>query len=98
MDKYGSACKSKIKAETGSLVKNLFAIIEINHLTSSKGLKSTASIKWSMIADNFILTEENIVITCRLLLRILFLNDEKDVKIEKDLKESVLAFFKVSDF
>lgn len=91
LNKYGAVCKSKIKFEPSVLVKKLYDIVEMNHLNSA----NESSTSWSMISDNFVLNEENILITCRLIIRLLLLGDEKDSKIDKELKENVLAFFKV---
>lgn len=74
-------------------MKKLFDIIEINNLNSA----NESSTSWSMVSDNFVLNEENILITCRLMIRLLMSNDEKEIKIDKDLRDNVLAFLKVAD-
>ena len=66
-------------------------MIKINNLIATES-SNAYTITWPMLADNFIVKEENILVICRLLLR-LVVND--DAKIEGDLKDRVLNFFKV---
>ncbi len=66
--------------------------MELNHLTAPVSSQSRIQ-SWSMIADNFIMSEENILIVCRVILRMAI---SEDSKCDKELKEIIFGIFKVN--
>ncbi len=84
--------KPKLKLDNSSqLLKGLVDIVELNHLRTSVSAKSRTK-TWSMISDNFVLSEENILVVCRLSLRMAL---GEDYKCDKELKELIFGVFKV---
>ncbi len=84
--------RPKLKFDNSSqLLKGLVDIVELNHLRTSVSAK-TRTKTWSMISDNFVLSEENILVVCRLSLRMAL---GEDYKCDKELKELILGVFKV---
>ena len=76
---------------SSKMIQKLFEMIKINNLIATES-SNAYTITWSMLADNFIVKEENILVICKLLLR-LIVND--DARLESDLKDRILNFFKV---
>ena len=99
LKRYFPCSNLKFKLDANEMVEKLYDIIELNNLIVPTGSLPTNAITWSMISDNLILNEENILISCCLMLRLILMN-ENDVKspIDKEIKGDVIKFFKVGYF
>ena len=71
--------------DKNDLIKHLFQMIKLNNCDLISSIP-TRLISWSLCSDNIILSEENILISSRVLIRLLN---------ESTLKEQIYTFFQV---
>jgi hypothetical protein len=88
--------KLTVHADIENLIENSFLMIEMNNLVATVNGASTESIAWSNLSDNFKLSEENLLISCRLILRLILTADVADL--QNDLLKRVLDFFRGEHF